>query len=120
MDYKAVAEWALSGTTGLSAEAIATNLCDIGKKTGNYPHDAGDFGRCERLLNAVPELRGRLHEMASVNQYWDALIPVWEAIRSANDADKYALIQAAVRKIEDQDPSIIRLGDGITMRFGRP
>ena len=118
MDYKALASWALSGTTGASAEAIATNLSGVGKKEGNYPHDAGDFGRCERLLDAVPELRGRLHEMSGVNKYWAALVPAWEKIRAAKDSDKYALIQEVVRKIEDKDQSIIRLGEGVTIRFG--
>ena len=118
MDHKAIAEWAMSGTTGASAEAIASNLTGIGKKRGDYPHDGGDFGRCERLLDMVPELRPRLHEMAGVNKYWAALIPRWEEIRATPKDGRYDLIQSIIRPLEDDDPSVIRLGKGAAMRFG--
>ena len=118
MDYKALSEWLLSGKTGASSEALAAHLGGVGKKSGNYPHDHGDFMRCEGLLDAVPELRGRLHEMATVNKYWAALVPVWEDIRSARDDKKYALIQRAIRPVENGDANLVRLGPGVTMRIG--
>lgn len=115
MDYRAIAQWALGSSTGASAKCIANHL--IGSKAdGSYPHDGDDFGRCEKLLDAVPELRLRLSEMNAVNKYWAALVPRWEEIRQAED--KYKLIQSIVRDLEDADPRHVRFGDGMSMRFG--
>jgi hypothetical protein len=119
MDYKALATWALSCRTGASSLAIATRLSGIGEQSGNYPHDGGDFGRCETLLDYVPEFRARLGEMATVNKYWAALVPRWDEIKAAPADAKYGLIQSIVRGIEDADTGLIRLGKGVTMRFGK-
>ena len=115
MDYKAIAEWATGRSTGQSATCIARHLMGL-EASGSYPHDGGDFGRCEALLNAVPSLRERLTEMSEVNKYWAALVPRWTEIKGA--ADKYKLIQSIVRNIEDNDSNHIRLGRGVSMRFG--
>lgn len=115
MDYKAIATWAL-GRTGASAKCIARHLMGL-SIDGSYPHDGGDFGRCEALLEAVPGLRDRLPEMAEVNQYWAALVPRWEEIRASKD--QYRLIQSIVRPVQDADSNHIRLGDGISMTFSK-
>ena len=115
MDYRAIATWALGYSTGASAKCIAGHLMGLGVD-GSYPHDGGDFDRCEKLLEVVPGLRDRLAEMASVNAYWAALVARWEDIRASSD--KYALIQSIVRSVEDRDPRVVRLGDGVTMRMG--
>ena len=115
MDYKAIAEWATGRSTGASATCIARHLMDL-KASGDYPHDGGDFGRCEALLDAVPDLRRHLPRMAEVNKYWAALIPRWDEIKASKD--QYKLIQSIVRNIEDGDSNHIRLGAGISMRFG--
>ena len=118
MDYKALATWALGRSTGASAKCIARHM--LGQKTeGDYPHDGGDFGRCEALLDAVPGLRERLPEMASVNRYWAALVPRWHEILAANEKDRYPLIQSIIRPVEDKDSGVVRIGAG-TIRFGRP
>ena len=116
MNHKAIAIWALGRSTGLSATCIARHMMGL-KTDGSYPHDGGDFGRCEALLESVPEFRERLTEMADVNQYWSALIPRWDEIRECKD--KYKLIQSIVRPAEDKDPSVLRLGSGASIRFGR-
>ena len=85
---------------------------------GDYPRDGGDFGRCEGLLNSAPELRARIHEMATVNSYWAALAPQWDTIRQAED--KTAAIRAIIRPIQDKDRRIVRLASGATIEFGRP
>lgn len=120
MDYKALATWALGRSTGASATCIARHMMGL-KTDGSYPHDGGDFGRCEALLDAVPGLRERLPEMAAVNEYWARLVPRWEEIRAAKDSkEQYRLIQSIVRPVQDADARIIRLGEGATLRFGGP
>ncbi|WP_068317514.1 hypothetical protein [Polycladidibacter hongkongensis] len=99
---------------GMSAKCIAEHLTG-GEPDGSYPHDAGDFGRCEALLAAFPQLRVRLLEMAEVNDYWAALAPRWEEIRAAQNQNE--IISSIVRPIEDRDPKVARLGGGITIRF---
>jgi len=113
-----VAEWAMSGTTGASAKSIAVHLTGMGKQEGDYPLDGGDFGRCERLLDMVPELRPEMHRMAEVNRYWAKLAPRWDEIRAASDKGK--LLSQILRPMEDADPSVIRLSGGAAMRFGHP
>lgn len=115
MDYKALAGWLSSRKTGASSVCIARHLMG-GETDGSYPHDAGDFDRCEGLLDAVPGLRKRLPEMAAVNRYWAALVPRWEEIRTAQD--KTAMIRSIVRPLEDAYQKVVRLGDRITLRFG--
>jgi len=39
-----------------------------------YPHDPSDFGRCHKLLKAIPEWKPRLHEVA--DHYKDSM-PEW-------------------------------------------
>ena len=85
-DYRALAEWALSGSTGASASAIARHMVGAPHDGyANHPVDGGDFGRCERLLDAVPGFRDRLHEMATVTEYWAALVPRWAEIKAAHE-----------------------------------
>lgn len=43
----------------------------------SIPYDPDDFGRCHRLLEAVPEWRGRLHEVAAKHQQWAKLVEAW-------------------------------------------
>ena len=115
MDYKSLSAWAL-GRTGASSKCIARHMMGL-STDGSYPHDGGDFGRCEALLDAVPDLRHRLPEMAEVNRYWAALVPRWEDIRGAED--QYALIQSIVRPIQNADNNHISLGNGISLTIGR-
>lgn len=118
-ETRAIAAWALSGRTGASSQAMAAHLLGL-KCDGSYPHDGGDFGRCEGLLDAVPSLRGRLGEMASLNAYWAALVPAWEEIRQAPEGDRRSLIRRAIRPVEDKNPRFVRFASGGSMRFGRP
>lgn len=115
----AVLKWALTGKTGASSKCMAAHLtgneCD-----GSYPHDGGDFGRCVGLLIAAPELRALLPQMAEVNRYWSALVKEWDSIEAmSGDYDKqYKAIQRVIRPIENKDDSVIRMGEGTTIRFG--
>jgi hypothetical protein len=46
-------------------------------------------------------------------------VPRWDEIKAAPADAKYGLIQSIVRGIEDADTGLIRLGKGVTMRFGK-
>lgn len=112
MDYKAIAEWAVTGRTGLSSRCMAAHMMGL-KTTGDWPRDGGDFGRCEELLEAVPELRCRIMEMAEVNRYWAAIVPHWDAIKAS--PDKYATIDGLVRDARGQE----HLREDLRVTLGR-
>ena len=63
---------------GASAKSILAHLTADYPQDGSYPHDSGDFMRCEMQLVERQDLRDRLHEMAEVNAYWAALVPRWD------------------------------------------
>lgn len=79
-------EWSLSRDTGVSSETIAKIA--IGMKPGGHfgfdiPYDGGDFGRCYRLLQKVPELREALPLVAEVCPKWRPIIERWDEIEAA-------------------------------------
>jgi len=114
MNYQSIAEWAVGPNTGASSKCLARHMMGL-PTDGYWPSDGGDFERCEKLLDAVPEFRARLHEMASVNAYWAALVPRWEEIRAATD--KYELIKSITRPVEKQDRRVVRLNENVSIRF---
>lgn len=80
---KRIALWALSGTTGVSASTIASvalGMKEGGRSSFDCPHDAGDFGRCLRLLENVPELRAYLPAVIEVCPQWAPLVPIWDEL----------------------------------------
>lgn len=76
--------WLASGNRGISSEAIASYLTGINFVSGhwfsNHPHDPSDFKRCMDLLEAVPEFRPRLKEMAEVSPIWAELVENWDEL----------------------------------------
>jgi len=75
--------WLSVGEQGLSSCSIFWKL--TGVKPGYldredgycHPHDPGDLRRCLLLLDQVPELQGRIAEMAGCSPEWDALAEHW-------------------------------------------
>ncbi len=119
MDHKALLKWALGRGAGASAKCMARHFMGM-ESDGSYPHDGGDFNRCEGLLNDVPELRDRLGEMAEVNRYWSALVPRWDEIRETALDAKFELIREILDPIHSADRNHFNLGPGVSMRFGKP
>jgi len=109
-------EWLSSGKTGASAKSIVAHLTQELEQDGSYPMDGGDFARCEGLLDAVPSLRTRLPEMASVNAYWRGLVEAWDAIRAATD--KTAMIKGVIAPIQEADPGHVPITPNSHMRVG--
>jgi len=90
--------WCLSDDTGQSSKYMAAVLSGVG---GNYahPHDLDDFGRCSRLLNAVPEFRERLELMRDVSRQWSNLVDVWvmvESVMAENPTEANRIVLQAV------------------------
>ena len=80
-----LARWFGSGDTGISSEAIALWL-GAGEKLERWgdgtPSDGADFGRCYRLMKAIPEFRERVGEMAGYGGKWPTLVKYWNEIEA--------------------------------------
>lgn len=86
--------WLVSDDVGSSSKYLASVLGGFDCKYA-HPHDLDDFMRCVRLFIAVPEFRGRLHEMKDKSKQWSALVDSWTEIESLVDANQ--LIEANAR-----------------------
>jgi hypothetical protein len=82
-----LARWLASDDTGLSSECLARHLAPlagidvpVGGRGTDYPLDPFDFGRCLRLLEAVPELHPHLARAADISRQWAALVARWEEL----------------------------------------
>lgn len=115
------AEWALGESTGASSKAIARHMMGLPDKWMSYPSDGGDLGRCIGLLDAVPEWRARLPEMSAYSPAWAALVKHWDELETKRRAgvDVYDRMKEILRKPESSDKNLIKLGDGVSIRFGR-
>lgn len=116
-------QWIAGRDTGASSKALWAVMMGSKPERHAYPSDGGDLGRCMRLLDAVPEWKPRIGEMAAISPYWAALVAEWPKLERLHAADDhkatYAAMKAILNPIEDKDPGIIRLGGGMSMRFGR-
>ena len=71
-------EWIVSGDRGMSSETIWAVMMGTRPERPSTPWDPDDFGRCHRLLMAIPEWRERLPEVAAVYPEWTALVEHWD------------------------------------------
>ena len=76
-------EWLFGDDTGLSSRTIAgvmLNLPPAAIHLPSIPYDAGDLGRCQRLLEKLPEWRARLDEVAEAFPQWRPLVEHWREL----------------------------------------
>lgn len=81
--------WLVGNDTGISSMtmagiALGADAMDHGWGT-DAPHDPSDFGRCYRLVKAVPEIRAafpvigaRVPAFAGILENWDDLAQIYE------------------------------------------
>lgn len=80
-----VVDWLADGEVGASSKTMAFWLTWQKKiQDGGHPYDPADFDRCLRLLEAAPELRAKLPEMAKVSRYWAALVAHWDDVERSH------------------------------------
>lgn len=100
-----LAAWLRSDHTGLSSLFVAKTLCGLTMRHRGdlawyaYPSDCADFGRCLGLLDAVPELRERLPEMAETGNEWAALVPFWDDLEAAFEAGQFEVVTDQIRRL---------------------
>lgn len=104
--------WIVGRDTGLSSRTIWAVMMGVPPVRPYYPADPADFGRCFRLLQAVPEWRTRLSEVAPVSDVWAALIERWGEVEAlyveelaggTGMAPKcYALMKSIIYPVEER------------------
>lgn len=80
--------WLALGRQGQSSQTIFQRL--TGRHLTDresHPHDPGDFGRCRRLLEDVPELAGHLGELAEISEVWGRLVARWACLCAEMDTE---------------------------------
>jgi hypothetical protein len=87
-DNMGLAKWLASDDTGMSSKFMAAVLGGIGGKYA-HPWDSGDFGRCVRLLDAVPEFRERIAMMRQHGPQWNSLLDCWDQAENAYRSKDY-------------------------------
>lgn len=80
--------WLRSDDVGQSSAYMASVMGGFVRPYA-HPYGADDFGRCHRLLIAVPEFRDRLEMMRDKSEQWAALLDCWGAIVDRIEAKDY-------------------------------
>jgi hypothetical protein len=91
--------WMESDDTGLSSRYLAISLSGRCAPQLAWPHDSADFGRCVRMLDAVPELRGRLDLLEHAPEPWPKLWARWEEAEALYRAGHGKELDALIREV---------------------
>lgn len=97
------ARWWKGFDVGTSSAAIFAVLCDdqwrhaaneMGEKS--TPHDADDFGRCKRLMDAIPEWRPLLPKVGEKypETKWPSIIARWDEIAAADPKTQTQILRS--------------------------
>lgn len=82
-----LAAWLASDDTGASSLYMASVLTGEFIAENHYPRDTADFGRCLRLVEAVPELEGKILEMSQHGKKWAVVAAHWHEWAEVYRAD---------------------------------
>jgi hypothetical protein len=81
---KELSDW-VKGDSGVSSMAIASALVPqlralVLRSGPGVPADTGDFGRCHRLLQLIPDGASRMPEVAAAYPGWKPYVAVWDEL----------------------------------------
>lgn len=81
-----ITEWLNCDETGQASLYMASRLMagttEIGIARYAHPLDPSDFGRCVKMLDAVPGVRPSLQNMASCSAHWKELVENWAELET--------------------------------------
>lgn len=76
-----VVNWLAGGERGISSDSIVSHIWGLpNPRRVGHPLDPDDFKRCLMLLDASPETKARLAEMAAVSPQWKSLVENWDSL----------------------------------------
>jgi|JI9StandDraft_1071089.scaffolds.fasta_scaffold31308_5 hypothetical protein len=91
--------WRKSDDTGLSSLYLAAALSGQCTPEFAHPWDSGDFGRCVRLLEAVPELRPRLELLDHAPDPWPKFLACWAELEALYRAGRGAELSRRIAEL---------------------
>ena len=74
-----ILNWFGTGQVGASSKAMALAAAGM-PNDGSHPYDPDDLNRCLLLLEAVPEIRGHMADIAAIDATWKELIARWDEV----------------------------------------
>lgn len=104
---KTLREWANGWDMGVSSASIYRafmgHVPSAWSEATTYPNDApyddADLGRCVRLLDIMPEWRGRLDELAQRVPAFAPLVPEWARLEELHRAGKSREVYAEIKRL---------------------
>ena len=78
--------WAANGEHGMSSKTMFNHLSrqlqcrSMENRHPCTPSDPDDFKRCYKLLQAVPQWKGRLSELKTLSPVWEKLVDNWDKL----------------------------------------
>jgi len=87
-----IIEWLNGEDTGMSSRFMVAVL--TGTKWVDdfdaqpHPHDVSDFGRCYRMLNAIPQFKNDLDKLKPYGDVWPKLIDNWDEMTRLYERDR--------------------------------
>lgn len=89
--------WMASGQTGTSSMCLAKIMLGELIVNVDVPWDSGDFGRCHRLLKAIPEWRARIPLIIdSAPKAWRGLLAAWDDLEILYEAHSWIALNRAL------------------------
>ncbi len=117
-----IIRWFVTGDVGVSSKAVVAQM--TGSKTrrdgfGDHPYDNGDFGRCHKLLEAVPKFKVRIEEMSGRSPEWAALVAHWDELTKLYLSGEK--MSSRITQILDAVPGKngADIGSGVTIYVGK-
>lgn len=95
-------KWLRGPDTGASSETLCRALAhgpDVVHQRIDVPRDASDFGRCCRLLKAIPGWRDRIGEMRHLAD-WAPLVDAWDDLERLYEEKLHTELNSRLRTIE--------------------
>lgn len=77
-----VVKWLAAGERGISSESMVSHIYGwpVSRWGLGHPYDPDDLRRCLLLLQASPETRTHLPQMATASKQWKALVERWDEL----------------------------------------
>ncbi|WP_124829234.1 MULTISPECIES: hypothetical protein [unclassified Burkholderia] len=84
-----IVRWYIAGDTGVSSESMVAVVARAKSLAHELdaPYDPADFGRCYRLVKAVPEIRGRFSDIAAAIPTFKGILDNWNQLVAIYERD---------------------------------
>lgn len=84
-----ITAWLASDDVGMSSKFMTSVLSGQFRAEFAIPHDPDDLGRCIRMIQAMPGLKGSTHLMCGHGVMWSAVANNWERWSEMYNAEQW-------------------------------